>query len=250
MTELEKIEYAKSFIDKLANGINPLDDSPIPADDIANNVRLSRCFFYVSDILRQVIENGGVEQRKAVNPRKQEFSLTDEERARLHPSDTPVPVSIIASRMNEVIDPEKTKGISAATINNWLLSLQLLETVTVQGGKTRKLPTKSGDEMGIFSEERMGHYGKYVTVLFSAPAQQFIYDNVEALVESRRESKGSRKEKKGDHLAEFYARPWTAEHDRYLEDMLKENLSLSEIANTLKRDEEGVRARICELDIL
>ena len=45
MTELEKIAYAKSFIDKLANGINPLDDTPIPDDDIANNVRLSRCFF-------------------------------------------------------------------------------------------------------------------------------------------------------------------------------------------------------------
>ena len=42
MTELEKIEYAKSFIDKLANGINPLDDSPIPDNDIANNVRLCR----------------------------------------------------------------------------------------------------------------------------------------------------------------------------------------------------------------
>ena len=50
MTELEKIEYAKSFIDKLANGINPLDDTPIPDDDIANNVRLSRCFFYVSSM--------------------------------------------------------------------------------------------------------------------------------------------------------------------------------------------------------
>ena len=58
MTELEKIAYAKSFIDKLANGINPVDDTPIPEGDIANNVRLSRCFFYVSDILRQVIENG------------------------------------------------------------------------------------------------------------------------------------------------------------------------------------------------
>ena len=51
MTELEKIAYAKSFIDKLANGINPLDDKPIPEGDIANNVRLSRCFFYVADIL-------------------------------------------------------------------------------------------------------------------------------------------------------------------------------------------------------
>ena len=53
MTELEKIEYAKSFIDKLANGVNPLDNSVIPDGEIVNNVRLSRCFFYVSDILRQ-----------------------------------------------------------------------------------------------------------------------------------------------------------------------------------------------------
>ena len=58
MTELEKIAYAKSFIDKLANGINPLDDKPIPEGDIANNVRLSRCFFYVSDILDKCMKTG------------------------------------------------------------------------------------------------------------------------------------------------------------------------------------------------
>ena len=61
MTEIEKIEYAKSFIDKLANGINPLDDTPIPEDDIVNNVRLSRCFFYVSTILQKEIDR---EQKK------------------------------------------------------------------------------------------------------------------------------------------------------------------------------------------
>ena len=45
MTELEKIERAKIYMDKLANGINPIDDSIIPDEDIINNVRLSRCFF-------------------------------------------------------------------------------------------------------------------------------------------------------------------------------------------------------------
>lgn len=60
MTEIEKIAYAKSFIDKLANGVNPIDNSTIPDGDVVNNVRLSRCFFYVSDILRQIIDNGGI----------------------------------------------------------------------------------------------------------------------------------------------------------------------------------------------
>ena len=69
MTELEKIAYAKSFIDKLANGINPLDDTPIPDDDIANNVRLSRCFFYVSSILQKEIDR---ERRIVPLEKKQE----------------------------------------------------------------------------------------------------------------------------------------------------------------------------------
>ena len=81
MTELEKIAYAKSFIDQLAEGVNPLDGTPIPEGDIANNVRLSRCFFYVSDILRQVIDNGGVAPVKAIKTGgKPEFSLSAEDK--------------------------------------------------------------------------------------------------------------------------------------------------------------------------
>lgn len=36
MNEVEKIEYAKSFIDKLASGINPLDETPIPEGAVIN----------------------------------------------------------------------------------------------------------------------------------------------------------------------------------------------------------------------
>lgn len=64
MTELETLERAKMYMEKLANGINPLDGTAIPDEDIVNNVRLSRCFFYVADILRQVIDSGGITPRK------------------------------------------------------------------------------------------------------------------------------------------------------------------------------------------
>ena len=53
MTELEKIQRAKMYIDKMANGINPITDEQTVDDDTLNNVRVSRCLFYVSDILRQ-----------------------------------------------------------------------------------------------------------------------------------------------------------------------------------------------------
>ena len=48
MTDLETIKRAKLYMEKLANGIDPITDKEAPEDDIINNVRLSRCFFYVS----------------------------------------------------------------------------------------------------------------------------------------------------------------------------------------------------------
>lgn len=242
MTELEKIEYAKSFIDKLANRINPLDDAPIPDNDIANNVRLSRCFFYVSNILRQVIENGGIQVAKVSKPRKKEFSLSDDERSKIQISEIPLSVSEISKHLNDLIDLETTKKISATTINNWLLELKLLEVAIQPNGKNRKLPTEQGKELGIFAEERTGQYGTYITVLFSQSAQQFIYDNIEAIVGSKNE--------KEDPLSEFHGRPWTEAHDECLIDLFKKNVSVSEIAFTLKRTDGGIRARLKRLGLI
>lgn len=53
MSESEKLIRAKIYVDNLANGINPIDDSEIPSGNLINDVRLSRCFFFLSDVLRQ-----------------------------------------------------------------------------------------------------------------------------------------------------------------------------------------------------
>ena len=54
MTELEIMQRAKAYIDQLANGINPIDGTCVADSDVINNVRISRCLFYVSDILKRV----------------------------------------------------------------------------------------------------------------------------------------------------------------------------------------------------
>lgn len=188
MTELEKIEYARSFIDKLANGINPLDGSPVPEGDIVNNVRLSRCFFYVSDILRRVIENGGTEDRKReIRPktRRASFALPPEARGRFQISQAPISVSEIANHINSFINAEEMRRLSAATISNWLLGAGLLEVVSIPNGSRRKVPTHEGGLLGIITEERNGQYGTYLAVLFKPQAQQFIYDNIDAIIGSK-----------------------------------------------------------------
>lgn len=192
MTELEKIEYAKSFIDRLANGVNPIDNSTIPDSDIVNNVRISRCFFYVADILRQVIENGGISPAAQVQivekkSKKQPYYLLPEQAERFEYSNVPITATEIFNRVIAVGPQEGVKRIPKKNLTKWLVSLGLLEEIVVNE-KRIKRPTESGMEIGIMLEERRGQYGNYFVVLYNLDAQQFIIDNIEAMLTFDEES--------------------------------------------------------------
>ena len=183
MTELEKITYAKSFIDKLANGINPLDDTPIPDDDIANNVRLSRCFFYVSDILRQVCENGGIQKPKKVKKKaKKPFYIPPERLECFEFSDTPISATVIAKRINYLAADGDMERISYRHIIQWLLNIGMLDFKDVGNGKMKRTPTADGEAIGIVLQFRGNINGKtYPVTFYTREAQQFIIDNIEAV---------------------------------------------------------------------
>ena len=180
MTELEKIEYAKTFIDKLANGFNPLDGQPVAETDIVNNIRLSRCFFFVSDVLRRVIEAGGVgpAKKSAKNP----FEITQEQLSAFQFSIYPMPISEITKRLNKLIDDDAMKPLSHRRITEWLISIGALSETTDLNGKPIKAPTEEGEKLGISVDFRHGMYGDYRVVVYNREAQQFIIDNMDAIL--------------------------------------------------------------------
>ena len=180
MTELEKIKYAKSYIDKLANGVNPLNDTVINENDVINNVRISRCLFYVSDVLKQVIQKGGV---KTVKKNLINFNLTDEQLSNFQYSETPIPVSEIAKRFNNLITNENMKKISHKDITKWLISIGLLcETKNPYNDKISKKPTVQGEDVGITTEVRTGLHGSYTVTIYNKSAQEFVVDNLSAIL--------------------------------------------------------------------
>ncbi len=78
MDDFELLCRAKVYVDKLANGINPLTDENVPENDVVNEVKVSRCLFFVSDVLRQVLENGGSVQGGKRRRREKFFMTADE----------------------------------------------------------------------------------------------------------------------------------------------------------------------------
>lgn len=171
------------YIDKLAQGINPIDDNPLPEGDTVNNVRISRCFFFVSDVLRRVIENGGVAPRRGSKSLGQNpFHLTDTERKQFAFSDYPIPISEISKRLNALTNKADMKKITYQQIRTWLAANGILTDAETIGGGRAKHPTELGKSLGITVELRSGASKDYQVVLYNRDAQQFILDNIDAIV--------------------------------------------------------------------
>lgn len=242
MTELEKMQRAKMYIDKMANGINPIDDVPADDSDIINNIRVSRCLFYVSDILGQVIQNGGNIGKKSKKPLKRDFYLSDEIRKTMSFDDIPLPISEIVKRLNYLADLETCHKLSYKRVVSWLIEIGAIKVTVAENGKERKSPTEQGEELGIFTETRMGYRGQYEVILYNKSAQQFIVDNLDAILEN----KGQNLNEKPDNNWQ----PWTAEYEECLIDLFNKNVPISEIAITLKRTDLAIESRLKKLGLI
>lgn len=179
LNENEKLLKAKSYLDKLANGINPITNELASENDTINNIHISRCLFYVSDVLRNLIENNNNPQKKKNN--KIPFSVTPQQLADYVFDDNPITVTEITKKLNSLIDTEKMKGIKTTSITNWLIKINMLEYFADENGKNHKIPTENGIQLGITTQERLGMYGSYKVVLYDSNVQQFILVNIDTI---------------------------------------------------------------------
>ena len=219
-------------MENLANGINPIDGSMIPDEDIVNNVRLSRCFFYVADVLGKVIENGGVMPRS--KEKKEPFALPAGKRGDFAFSDEPLTITEIVKRMNDLVANENMVKLTTSVMQEWLLCIEALKTETTTEGRSAKRPTNRGSMLGICTETRNGMNGPYCVVVYNREAQQFLLDNIDAALEMYRQ----KTENQGP------------EQDQCLRELHQKGVDMKEIAATLKRNTGAIRARLKKLGII
>ena len=224
MTDLEIMQHAKEYLDKLARGIDPLTGREVPEGEIINNVRISRCLFYVSDVLRQVIENGG--------------ALSFEDRARYPFGDWPATVSVIAQRLNELVDLSTMQKLKTTSITAFLMQSGLLFEEESPNGSKNKRPTEAGKSLGITTTVRNGQNGEYTAVIYSKEAQQFILDNLDAIVAVN-----------AAPLHENQGKPWTHEEDTWLHQAFQTGSDVKEMSVALKRPRAEIRARMEKLGL-
>ena len=182
MTEMETMQRAKMYMDKLAQGIDPITNQEVHDDSVLNNVRLARCFFYVSDVLGQVIANGGVIGGK---PKLDPFVIHMDQIEKVRISQEPVRVTQFVDMISEAADNPRMRKMRTTVITDWLMEKGFLEKQTDPDGKSRRVPTRNGLLIGLSVQTRQGQYGEYQSVFYNADAQRFVLDHLSEMLPQR-----------------------------------------------------------------
>ena len=232
MTELEMIQRAKIYMEKLAMGINPLDDSPVPEEELINNVRISRCFTFTAQMLGRMAE-----KQSSPSKKRPALSLDFDARSKFDFSNEPIPVSHITKRLNDLLQDDRMLQFNYSDITGWLRELDLLYSKPDQDGKYSRYPTPQGEALGISVEMRTGAQGTYKTVLYNLDAQKFILDNLDAIINIR------------NIRAEKRKLPWSSDEDESLKRMYASGYPMIDITAMLRRTQPSVKNRMIALGL-
>lgn len=175
MTELETMLRAKLYIDKLAQGIDPVTERELTGDSVLNHVRVVRCLFYVSGVLQQVIDNGGVVGQTP--KRKEEFTITPQQLSAVRPVEDRIGITEFTKLLHKAAGDPERKLPKAVRLTNWLAEKGFLETEVLPDGKRNRVPTAAGRSIGIHTQKRHNDRGEYKAVLYDKQAQQFLLDH-------------------------------------------------------------------------
>lgn len=179
MTDLEIMQRAKMYMDQLAQGIDPISGKEVPEDSTLNNIRLARCFFYVSGILQQVIDNGGQVKRSTAPS----FSLNAQQASAIRPSEFPVQISEFMEMLKTATGNPDCKRPRSTIVTDWLLEKGLMQKGLNAEGKSIRIPSPAGNQLGIYTQEKQGPSGFYTAVLYHPAAQQFLLDHLGEMIQ-------------------------------------------------------------------
>ena len=113
MEELLKLKRAREYMQALSEGVDPLSGLEIPEDDVANQVRLCRCFAYVASVLDKVIQNGGA---VGGGPRiVARLGLTEEQKQAVELSGRPIGITELAKRILAAAGVDRMRGVSGVS---------------------------------------------------------------------------------------------------------------------------------------
>ena len=179
--EQSKLEIAIKYMERMADGRNPVNNTPLEQNDVLNNPNIIRCMYFIKDVLEEVRRNGGnVGGKPGKEPEipfpkgSLDMFIYTEDKSITH----------VLNQIYEPVAGRNVKKVSATKITNTLKEEgYLIEEVNPETGKMRKVPSAKGVNLGIYLVEREYNGRMYQAVTYNRIAQEYVVELIRRLVE-------------------------------------------------------------------
>ena len=158
-----------------------MNNVPLENNDILNNPNIIRCMYFIKDVLEEVQNNGGVIGGKSGKEPALPFPIEILDRFSY------VEDQSITHVLNQIYEPIAESNIKKVFVTKVTAALKddgyLLDELNPETGKTRKVPSVKGKELGIYMLEREYNGRMYQSVTYNRNAQEYVVSLVRKLAE-------------------------------------------------------------------
>lgn len=177
----KKLDTAILYLQRIAEGNNPVNNLPVEEDSVLNNPNVIRCMYFVKEVLEEVKRNDYIVGKKPKKTPKVDFPI-ESLASFVYQEDKPI--SRLVEQINSGIDANMFKKISYKLIQDWLkLNGYLEERLFEKFERTYNVPTQKGEQIGIRYETRESSKGnEYIVTIYGKNAQEYIVKNLEKII--------------------------------------------------------------------
>ena len=179
--DLTKLEVAMKYVERMAEGKNPVKNVTVEDDSVLNNPNVIRCMYFIKDVLNAVRDNEGMIGERKSKPSKTPFPyecLSDFQYV------DDVSIAHFMNQLKGLARDPNVRGIGTKPVTDWLKANgYLMEILDRYTGKMRPVVTDAGREFGLYMEDRISMNGNvYQIIMYSQKAQEYIATNLEKIV--------------------------------------------------------------------
>lgn len=175
------LKKSKNYLDKLVEGVNPVNGKPISTREVIYDYKVSRQLEFLSEYLKNEIkrlENNQNTKKDDEDDELMEFELSDKELKKVKLSEKPISLADICNMLNHLRPSSKMRKLKSISAIEVLNAFGLIDRV-----RRKIIPTETGKALGIQFKEFLSNGAMLTKVLYSQAAQQFIVDHLKEITE-------------------------------------------------------------------
>ena len=201
--DLKRLEIAIQYIRRMSEGRNPVTNRPAPENEVLTNINVHRCLKFIDEVLTDVHKAGGTVGLVPTRTRTAKATLSETfpyEILDQYRYEQDQQISYFLKQLESYLPEDRKIPVPATAITNWMRENGYLEKKVINDtGKENSVPSKKGEQLGIYAEKGGVYPNEYYRVFYDENAQRFIIENFRRiLTESEAIRERNRLEKKSE----------------------------------------------------